>query len=307
MLASSVQAIVVCNATAPRVCTSSWCFSLIEAATAMNLGVFTLAVCALALLTTTTAQLTDCELSDLFNGGTLETEMSTGILNGDTPSPPTITVLRNHTVCLSVGPTIDKFSSISLLIEYTCTGSAFCPSGQAVEQFDFGCNNQGEWIFGQFSNFDAGREQNPEANFDTTLRMDCGVCFSEPQSPDDPPDPVTHCHGRPHTVLLASECHDLYLLCLLTTECRGCSDIGQMACYGSVASGCCNVYVNDMCADTCPSYDTYVIDPDTFVCSKFTLHCYTVRIPQNMVISVACLFSQCLHGTKQNKRQCISH
>ena len=271
MLASSVQAVVVCNATAPRVYTLVL-FIVIEAATAMNLGVFTLTVCALAFLTTTTAQLNDCELSDLFNGGTLETQMSTAITEGDTPSPPTITVLRNHTVCLSVGPTRDKFSSISLVIEYTCTGNAFCPSRQAVEQFDFGCNNQGKWIFGQFSNFDAGQEQNPEVNFDTTLRMDCGVCFSVSQSPDNPPDPVTHCHGRPHTVLLASECHDLYLLCLLTTECRGCSDIGQMACYGSVASACCNVYVNDRCADTCPN-DTYVIDPDTFVCSKFTLQC----------------------------------
>ena len=248
MLASSVQAVVVCNATAPTVYTLVL-FIIIETATAMNLGVFMLAVCALAFLTTTTAQLNDCELSDLFNGGTLETQMSTAITEGDTPSP-TITVLRNHTVCLSVGPTRDKFSSISLVIEYTCTGNAFCPSGQAVEQFDFGCNNQGEWIFGQFSNFDAGQEQNPEANFDTTLRMDCGVCFSVSQSPDNPPDPVTHCHGRPHTVLLASECHDLCLLCLLTTECRGCSDIGQMACYGSVASACCNVYVSDRCADT---------------------------------------------------------
>ena len=37
-----------------------------------------------------------------------------------------------------------------------------------------------------------------------------------------------------------------------------------MACYDSVASGCCNVYVNDMCADACP----YVIDPN-FLCGKF--------------------------------------
>ena len=173
----------------------------------MNLGVFTLAVCALALLTITTAQLNDCELSDLFNGGTLETEMSTAIPRVDSPSPPTITVLRNHSVCLSVGPTIDKFSSISLVIEYTCTGNDFCPSGQAVEQFDFGCNNQGEWGYIQFSDVDNGRTTNPVANFDTSLRTDCGACFPVHPNQEDPPtiDPVTHCHGRPHTVLLASE------------------------------------------------------------------------------------------------------
>ena len=227
------------------------------------------AVIAFALLAAVTAQMDDCELMDLFTNGTLEREMARLLVAGDNPTQPIITVLRNHSVCLSVGPTIDKFSSISLVIEYNCTGSAFCPSGgNAVEQFDFGCNSQEEWIFDQFADVDNGRTTNPTANFDTSLRTDCGACF--PVHPDtvNPPtiDPVTHCHGRPHTVLLASECHDLYLLCLLTTECRGCSDIGQMACYDSVASGCCNVYVNDMCADTCPN-NTYVIDPK-FVCGK---------------------------------------
>jgi len=133
--------------------------------------------------------------------------MSETIISGDSPSPPTITVLRNHTVCLSVGPTIDKFSSISLVIEYNCTGNAFCPDGQAIEQFDFGCNSQGEWSFIQFSDSDNARTTNPVANFDTSLRTDCGACFPAHPDPINPPtiDPVTHCHGRPHTVLLASE------------------------------------------------------------------------------------------------------
>ena len=174
----------------------------------MGLRRLTLAVCALSLLAAAAAQLNDCELSDLFNGVTLETQMSTAITEGDSPSPPTIIVLRNHTVCLSVGPTRDKFSSISLVIEYTCMGNAFCPSGgQAVEQFDFGCNIQGEWSFIQFSDVDNGRTTNPVANFATTLRTDCGACFPVHPNQEDPPtiDPVTHCHGRPHTVLLASE------------------------------------------------------------------------------------------------------
>ena len=161
-----------------------------------------LVVCALALFATATAQMDDCELSGLFTGGSLEREMGRAILES-----PEITVLRNHTVCLSVGRTREKFSSISLVIEYTCTGSAFCPSGQAVEQFDFGCNNQGEWRYGQFADVDNGRTTNPTANFDTSLRMDCGACFPVHPETVNPPtiDPVTHCHGKPHTVLLASE------------------------------------------------------------------------------------------------------
>ena len=59
------------------------------------------------------------------------------------------------------------------------------------------------------------------------------------------------------------------ILCLLTAECRGCSDIGQMACYDSVASGCCNVYFNDRCRDVCPD-DTYVIDTNS-VCGELTI------------------------------------
>ena len=169
-----------------------------------------LVVCALALFATATAQLDDCELSGLFTGGSLEREMSRAILES-----PEITVLRNHTVCLSVGRTREKFSSISLVIEYTCTDSSSCPSGgQAIEQFDFGCTNEGEWSYIQFSDVDNGRTTNPMASFDTSLRTDCGACFPVHPDTSDPPtiDPVTHCHGRPHTVLLASEGHNLYFV-----------------------------------------------------------------------------------------------
>ena len=100
----------------------------------------------------------------------------------------TITVLRNHTVCLSVGPTRGKVSSISLVIEYTCTGSSNCPLGGAslhpvTEQFDFGCvNSQGSWGYAQFKMFNLARLQFPAANFETSLRTDCGACF--PVHPD---------------------------------------------------------------------------------------------------------------------------
>ena len=163
-----------------------------------------LVVCALALFATATAQVGDCELSDLLTGGSLGREMSRAIIDS-----PEITVLRNHTVCLSVGPTRGRVSSISLVIQYTCSGSARCPSGQAIEQFDFGCTSQGQWSFVQFSDFDNARTTSPMAGFDTVLRTDCGACFPLHPNQVDPPtiDPVTHCHGKPYTVLLASESH----------------------------------------------------------------------------------------------------
>ena len=127
--------------------------------------------CVLVLVATAKAQLGDCELSDLFSGGSLEREMSRAIL----PSPE-ITVLRNHTVCLSVGPTREKVSSISLVIEYTCMGSYKCPSEKhGIEQFAFGCNSHNQWSYIQFSNVDNGRTKNTTANFGTSLRTDCGA------------------------------------------------------------------------------------------------------------------------------------
>jgi len=181
----------------------------------MRLSLVIAACGTLAFLTTVTAQLGDCALSNLFIGGTLEREMVLVIKQGDNPPSPVVTVLSNHTVCLSVGPTRGKVSSISLVIEYTCTGSNLCPSGgQTIEQFDFGCNGQGEWSYAQFSDVDNGRTTNPTANFNTSLRTDCGACFPVHPNTEDPPtiDPVTHCHGRPHTVLLASEIysHELF-------------------------------------------------------------------------------------------------
>ena len=166
--------------------------------------IFTFAVCVLALPMTSVAQVDDCELSDLFSEGAPERQINQALqLFGQA----SITVLRNHTVCLSVGPTRGKFSSISLVIEYTCTGTPFCPPGNRREQFDFGCTSEGQWSNVQFDDSDSGHTTNPTANFNTSLRTDCGACF--PVHPDtvNPPtiDPVTHCHGRPHTVLLASE------------------------------------------------------------------------------------------------------
>ena len=177
----------------------------------------TLVVCILALFATVTAQRGgECEMSDLFTGGTLEREMAKLLFVNDS-TQPTITVLRNHTVCLSVGPTRGSVSSIALVIQYNCTGSAACPpGGSATEQYDLGCNNQSQWSFAQFGDRERGRTTDPTANFDTSLRTDCGACFPVYTNQTDPPtiDPVTHCHGRPHTVLLASESYDLCLLWL---------------------------------------------------------------------------------------------
>ena len=162
-------------------------------------------VCALALVFPTLAQEGNCNLRDLFISNTLETLIQLSITLGDNPTTPGIAVHTNHIVCLSVGPSIGYVSSISLLVDYTCTSSALCPNGspygvRTTEQFDFGCTNQKKWSIGQYYNFEAPRHKNPIANFDTALRKDCAACFTQHPSVSRysylPFDQVTHCVSK---------------------------------------------------------------------------------------------------------------
>ena len=171
----------------------------------MALGkLLAIGVCTLALIFPTLAQQGNCNLGDLFTHNTLETLIQTSLKTGDHLSTPSITVHRSHTVCLSVGPSIGKVSSISLLINYTCTGSAMCPGddpdgGRGTEQFDFGCSNGNKWSNGQFTDFQDPRDEYPIANFETVLRTGCAACITRhPTSGSSflPFDQVTHCISK---------------------------------------------------------------------------------------------------------------
>lgn len=153
-----------------------------------------LAIYALALVTAAAAQTSDCELSTLFDGETLEKLIVDAVLGGDSPQASVATVLRNHTVCLSVGNRRGTFRSISVLVDYTCVGSGLCPS-RATEQFDFGCN-YGRWTASQLTIHDYIRDSNPLATFDTDLRTDCVLCFRERPETVEEFDNVTHCQGN---------------------------------------------------------------------------------------------------------------
>ena len=108
-----------------------------------------------------------------------------------THSPPSIAILKSHSVCLSVGAEIDTISSMSLLIEYNCTGNvqADCTplemetdvsSFVVLEQFDFGCIPVGDtyaWTTSQFGK--KGFRVPTTASFSTPLRRDCSACIGE--------------------------------------------------------------------------------------------------------------------------------
>ena len=105
--------------------------------------------------------------------------------------PPTVEVLRSHTVCVSTGPEAGTISGLSLVVEYRCS-PALHPSCAStdnytatgvvlVEQFDFGCTFVGgaavyDWKSKQFG---VAGSRVPTANFDTAQRSDCSLCIEE--------------------------------------------------------------------------------------------------------------------------------
>ena len=155
--------------------------------------IFTLS--ALAFVTSTAAQ---CQLSDLFSGDGSDTSLEglivSAVLAGDRPEDTTATIVENRTLCLSVGDTIGTVSSISVLVNYTCSGSECPPS--AVEQFDFGCTSGGQWTRLQAGTTAFARNSTPLADFETDGRRDCRICFVQGITPDGEYDDVTHCHCK---------------------------------------------------------------------------------------------------------------
>lgn len=173
-------------------------------------------LCFLALLANTEAQEGECTLDSLFNNtgqNGLQQLTAVAVLQGAghiVGGLSTITVIRSHTLCLAPGSTPSRYRSISVLLEYTCAGGLVCPYWpnppiNGIAQFDFGCKkgfydpSRTWWSYKQFGMRNSSQTLNPIANFSTSLRTDCNVCFSvaPPGAPMDSAviDPVTHCQG----------------------------------------------------------------------------------------------------------------
>ena len=117
--------------------------------------------------------------------------------SGDSPQKPTVDVLNFHPVCLAYSEEQGRYRTVSVVVEYTCTGSAQCPSGTAVDQFESECSNRGVWT-GAVGSATFIRTTDPTANFLTTTREDCSFCYSPTVATafSITTDPVTHCVGK---------------------------------------------------------------------------------------------------------------
>ena len=126
----------------------------------------------------------------------LEDVIRNNIPTEDSPATPTLDILRLHPECLAYSQERDRYRYVSVVVEYTCTSNANCPSGTAVEQIHSECSS-GTWI-GRVARISPYfRTINPTANFSTTTREDC-VFFFSPMAANAlalTTDTVTHCVG----------------------------------------------------------------------------------------------------------------
>ena len=148
--------------------------------------------------------LVSCQMDcDLPTNSELENVMGEVIRSGDNAQQPQVTLRNAHHVCRAVSQERGRYRFISLLAEYTCVGSALCPDGTATEQFETGCDSDsGNWTNDVQGSTTNTRTRNPTATFSTTLREDCGFCFSPELaptvgvSPANAPDTDHHCVGE---------------------------------------------------------------------------------------------------------------
>ena len=148
--------------------------------------------------------LVSCQLDcDLPTNSIIANVLELVIRSGENPQQPRITLLNVHHVCRAVSEERGGYRFISFLVEYMCEGNGNCPDGTATEQFEIGCDSDsGNWTHTVNGSTTNTRTQNPTATFSTTLREDCGFCFSPELAPTvgvpaaSAPDADHHCVGE---------------------------------------------------------------------------------------------------------------
>ena len=120
------------------------------------------------------------------------------LLSGDAFSLPVVNIVAIRPLCLAYSRRQHRYRGVSILVRYTCTGSAACPRGEAVEQFESACQ-RGTWSYRIFGTTAHTRTARPRADFSTLLREDCAYCFSPELASSigasGTPDPDNHCIG----------------------------------------------------------------------------------------------------------------
>ena len=101
-------------------------------------------------------------------------------VGGEQSQPVSVQVHNSNIVCLRSGQTRDTYTVVSVVVNYTCTGTrSECSGNPILSQFEFECvANPVRWapsVSGSTTNIITTP---PSGSLSTTLRTDCGVCVS---------------------------------------------------------------------------------------------------------------------------------
>ncbi len=183
-----------------------------------------------------------CQLSDLLD---VDVERELGNddnVNSGDGTPVTVDVDDRNAVCQAVGRRRDRYRFRSELI--TFTGRSSQPTVPQVALVDFMCVDAGsglvEWQIDGFryitNNEEAAQLQS------SPLISNCSSCSGTAPSDENP-----ICTGK--YVYTAHSNHYNYIIIVCDSDCL---IEEQFLCYGNDQNTCCNVYIDDVCANNCP-------------------------------------------------------
>ena len=119
----------------------------------------------------------------LITGGLIQDALHA--VSGD-PSVINVQLHGSHIVCLRNGRARDTYSGVSVVVNYTCTGSSRseCTGNPTLSQFEFECvtANPVRWAPSVGGSASDIITTPPNGTLSTTLRTDCGVCISPARS-----------------------------------------------------------------------------------------------------------------------------
>ena len=282
-----------------------------------------LSLCALGVLSLIPGARTqdqECPVIQTQELGSTSAGSTTGLISqsytaqaGDNPPRPIVQLFESNIVCLAAGRTQGRYRLVSLIANFSCSGSA-CNNNNAawqIAQFHFDCRMTGAWTASVAGSTDFLITESPVGNLSTMLRRDCSICVEPQQIPSVDVDETTHCRrecANSYTANLNPQYH-LHAQLNKHTHCThtharthtrthihphphththtACSTlcIGTGTCFSPRSEDCCNFYdMNGACATECPMGE---VPDDQFQCSgKVNIGCifssFTLRkyLPQ---------------------------
>jgi len=116
---------------------------------------------------------------------------------GDNPPRPNVQLFESNIVCLAAGRTRGRYRLVSVIANFSCSGTACNNNNIAwqIAQFHLECV-AGTWAASVIGSADFLITESPVGNLSTMLRRDCSLCIEPQQLPSpasDAVDEVTHC------------------------------------------------------------------------------------------------------------------